>query len=299
MKFKVTAKDFTIFIIFCVVLFIFSSLAVINISSLLSTGKFYGFNFFAGLGPSYIVPTLILFFAVLVGVFMSVSSTIFEHEKGSGIGLKFGEKDEKGYSRWAKPDEIKKSEGVEKVLIKDQDIKAAGIPLINNGKEIWVDNGDYHTLVIGATGSGKTKCLVDPQVQTLARKGESMILTDPKGELYRDHSEMLRAKGYKIVVLNFRDPQMGNAWNPLTLPYQLYKAGNTDKATELLEDVALNIIYDPENKNDPFWEKSASDFFCALALGLFEDAKEEQINLNSINYMSSVGEDSLLKNILL
>ena len=292
MKFKVTAKDFTIFIIFCVVLFIFSSLAVVNISSLLSTGKFYGFNFFAGLGPSYIVPTLILFFAVLVGVFMSVSSTIFEHEKGSGIGLKFGEKDEKGYSRWAKPDEIKKSEGVEKVLIKDQDIKAAGIPLINNGKEIWVDNGDYHTLVIGATGSGKTKCLVDPQVQTLARKGESMILTDPKGELYRDHSEMLRAKGYKIVVLNFRDPQMGNAWNPLTLPYQLYKAGNTDKATELLEDVALNIIYDPENKNDPFWEKSASDFFCALALGLFEDAKEEQINLNSINYMSSVGEDS-------
>ena len=97
MKFKVTAKDFTIFIIFCVVLFIFSSLAVINISSLLSTGKFYGFNFFAGLGPSYIVPTLILFFAFLVGVFMSVSSTIFEHEKGSGIGLKFGEKDEKGY----------------------------------------------------------------------------------------------------------------------------------------------------------------------------------------------------------
>ena len=97
---------------------------------------------------------------------MSVSSTIFEHEKGSGIGLKFGEKDEKGYSRWAKPDEIKKSDGVEKVLIKDQDIKAAGIPLINNGKEIWVDNGDYHTLVIGATGSGKTKCLVDPQVQT-------------------------------------------------------------------------------------------------------------------------------------
>ncbi|MGN1323131.1 MAG: VirD4-like conjugal transfer protein, CD1115 family [Bacilli bacterium] len=292
MKFKVTAKDFTIFIIFCVVLFIFSSLAVINISSLLSTGKFYGLNFFAGLGPSYIVPTLILFFAVLVGIFMSVSSTIFEHEKGSGIGLKFGEKDEKGYSRWAKPDEIKKSDGVEKVLIKDQDIKAAGIPLINNGKEIWVDNSYYHTLVIGATGSGKTKCLVDPQVQTLARKGESMILTDPKGELYRDHSEMLRAKGYKIVVLNFRDPQMGNAWNPLTLPYQLYKAGNTDKATELLEDVALNIIYDPENKNDPFWEKSASDFFCALALGLFEDAKEEQINLNSINYMSSVGEDS-------
>jgi type IV secretion system protein VirD4 len=170
--------------------------------------------------------------------------------------------------------------------------KAAGIPLINDGKRMWVDNGDYHNLVIGATGSGKTKCLVDPMVQSLARKGESMIMTDPKGELYRDHSEMLRSRGYKIVVLNFRNPENGNAWNPLTLPYQLYKAGNTDKATELLDDVAQNILYDPENKNDPFWEKSAADFFSGLALGLFEDAKEDQINLNSINYMATVGEEN-------
>ena len=59
---------------------------------------------------------------------------------------------------------------------------------------------------------------------------------------------------------------------------KLYQEGNTDKATELLDDVALNILYDPENKNDPFWEKSAADFFSGLALGLFEDAKESQIN---------------------
>ena len=292
MRFRVSAKDLIIFIIFCIVLLILSSLAVLNVTSLLNTTEFFGLNFFMGFTKDYIAPTLVVFTAVLVSIFFSVSSYIFEKEKGKGFGLKIGEKDEKGYSRWAKASEIKKDAGVEKIIIKEQESKAAGIPLINDGKNMWVDNGDYHTLVIGATGSGKTKCLVDPQVQSLARKGESMILTDPKVELYRDHSEMLRSRGYKIIVLNFRNPNMGNAWNPLTLPYKLYKAGNTDKATELLDDVALNILYDPENKNDPFWEKSAADFFSGLALGLFEDAKESQINLNSINYMSTVGEEN-------
>lgn len=293
MKFKVTSKDLMIFVIFCVILLILSSLAVLNVTSLLNNTEFFGLNFFKGFTPPYLLPTIIVFIAVLVAIFLSVSSYIFDKDKTSGgLGLSVGAKSSDGYSRWAKANEIKKDNGVEKIVIKEQESKFAGIPLINNGKEMWVDNGDYHNLVIGATGSGKTKCLVDPQVQSLARKGESIIMTDPKGELYRDHSEMLRSRGYKIIVLNFRNPQLGNAWNPLTLPYDLYRQGNTDKATELLDDVALNILYDPENKNDPFWEKSAADFFSGLALGLFQDAKEEQINLNSINYMSTVGEEN-------
>ena len=111
-----------------------------------------------------------------------------------------------------------------------------------------------------------------------------MIITDPKGELFKAASVYMKERGYNVVVLNFREPQNGNAWNPLTLPYQYYQDGNYDKATELLDDVALNILYDPNNKSgDPFWEKSAADYFSGLSLGLFEDAKEAEINLNSIN----------------
>ena len=293
MKFRVKPKDLVIFIIFCIFLLILSSLAVLNVTSLLNTSEFFGLNFFKGFVKPYLLPTLVVFFAVLVSIFLSVSSYIFERDKGSkGFGFSFKEKEEKGYSRWAKPNEIKNDKDVEKVIIKEQTSEAGGMPLINDGKNIWVDNGEYHSLVIGATGSGKSSCVVNAQIQTLARHGESIIVTDPKGELYRDHSEFLRDKGYKIIVLNFRNPNLGNAWNPLTLPYQLYKEGNTDKAVELLDDVAHNILYDPNNKNDPFWEKSASDFFSGLALGLFQDAKEDQINLNSINYMSTVGEEN-------
>jgi len=119
-----------------------------------------------------------------------------------------------------------------------------------------------------------------------------MIITDPKGEIYRKTAKNLEERGYKIILLNFREPNRGNAWNPLALPYQYYKEGNYDKSIELLDDVALNILYDPSNKSDSdFWEKGSADYFSGLALGLFQDAKEEEVNLNSINYMSTVGEE--------
>ena len=71
-----------------------------------------------------------------------------------------------------------------------------------------------------------------------------------------------------------------------------YKSGKQEKAIELLDDLALNILYDESNANaDPFWEKTSADYFAGLALGLFEDAKEDEININSINLMSTVGED--------
>ena len=165
--------------------------------------------------------------------------------------------------------------------------EAAGVALLYKDNQMWVDNGEYHTLVIGSSGSGKTRCVVKPLVNILAKHGESMVLTDPKGELYKDCASHLKDLGYNVIVLNFRDPANGNAWNPLTLPYQYLKMGNKDKATELLDDVALNILYDPNNKGEPFWEKSAADYFSGLALGLFDDAKPDEININSISVISN------------
>ena len=290
MKFNVSAKDLVLFIVFCIFLLLLCSIAVSNAVSIINDGEFLGLNPFIGFGPHYIFGTLLLFFIVLIAIFASVSSYIFDREKGKGIGLNIGEKDEKGYARWSKEKEIKNAPKVVKVPISEKDSKAAGAVLINNGKDMWVDNSENHTLVIGATGSGKTKSVVDPLVYSLAKAKESMIITDPKGEIYKEHSNMLRDRGYDIIVLNFREPQHGNCWNPLTLPYQLYKAGNTDKATELVDDVALNILKD-KKAQDPFWENSAADYFSGVALGLFEDAKEDEVNLNSISYVTTVGEE--------
>ncbi|MDE5630039.1 MAG: type IV secretory system conjugative DNA transfer family protein, partial [Bacilli bacterium] len=275
---------------FCVFLLYFSAIAVLNVLALMNDGTFYGFNPIEAFSSKYIFATLLVFFSVIVAIFFSVSSSIFEHEKGFGVGLSFGEKEEKGYSRWLKEKEMKKAFKVFRVDVKGDEAGAGGVVLINDGKNMWVDDSENHTLVIGATGSGKTTAVVDPLTYSLCKHGESMVFTDPKGEIYKNHAELLKARGYKIIVLNFRSPELGNAWNPLTLPYRLYKDGNVDKAIELVDDVALNILQD-KKASDPFWEKSASDYFSGCTLGLLEDAKEEQVNLNAISYMTTVGEE--------
>ena len=292
MKFKVESKDFVLFVIYSVVLLYLCCILVLNFYSFTSEGTFYGLLPFKAFTMPFLPVTFIIFGAAMALIFTNVSSYIFSKDKEGGIGLKFKDKSTDGFSRWSTIKEIKKSTGATKVDPKAEHLDAAGIPLINNKKEMWVDNGNYHTLVLGSTGSGKSESIVKPLTNLLAKKGESMIITDPKGELYRECGNMLKDRGYNIILLNFRDTQNGNAWNPLNLPYLYYKRGNKDKATELLDDVALNILYDPSSKSDSdFWEKSAADYFSGLALGLFEDANEKEVNLNSINYMSTVGEE--------
>ena len=287
MRIKVEKKDLIIFIIFCVFLLYLCAIGVLNVSSIVSEGKFYGFLPFKAFTPRFLGMTFFLFLASLIGIFLAVKSYIFDHEKGFGLSL--GSKKEKGYSRWATDNEFKK--GLDIVNIKDRETPAAGIALYSKKGKMWVDNGEDHYLVMGATGSGKTECVAKPMIKLLAKHNESIILTDPKGELYEETAELLKAEGYNIVTLNFRDPIRGNAWNPMSLPYNLYKSGNTDKAIELLDDLALNILYEEKSSGDPFWEKTAADYFTGLALGLFEDGTPEQINLNSLNLMSSLGEE--------
>ncbi|MBE6148442.1 MAG: DUF87 domain-containing protein [Firmicutes bacterium] len=291
MKFKVTPKDLMLFVFYCVILLYFCAIAVLNFVSFSNDGTFYGLLPFKAFTFEYIGYTFGLFVAVLLFIFSNVSSYIFDKDKGPGFGLRISEKSSDGYSKWASEKDIKTDKGIVKVSPQDKDIAAAGIPLINKGSEIWVDNGEYHNLIIGATGSGKTECVVKPLVNLLSKKGESMVITDPKGEIYEYCGEYLKSQGYKIVILNFREPEKGNSWNPLTLPYQYYKSGDQDKGIELLDDVALNIIYNKDSKSDPFWEKSAADYFSGLALGLFMDASEKQVNLNSINQMSIAGDE--------
>ena len=291
MKFKIDKKDFIIFVCYSILLLYLCCIAVLNFSSLSSDGSFYGLIPFKALTPKYLAVTLGLFIAGEIMVFTSVSSYIFSKDKKGEKVLNFKKGDSDGYAQWGDKKEIINSKGVEKVNPKADTISAAGITLINNGKEIYVDNGETHNLIIGSTGSGKTETIVKPMVRLLARNGESMIITDPKGEIYKQTVALLKEKGYNIVLLNFREPEHGNCWNPLEMPYNYYHAGNKDKALELLDDVAMNILKDPNSKAEPFWEDSAADYFSGLALGLFMDAKPKEVNISSINYMSALGEE--------
>lgn len=82
-----------------------------------------------------------------------------------------------------------------------------------------------HSLVIGATGSGKTTTFINPMIQLLgaAGKGSSMIMTDPKGELFDMHSAYLVSRGYDVKVLDLRDTYSSSRWNPLGGIWDMYQ----------------------------------------------------------------------------
>lgn len=198
----------------------------------------------------------------------------------------------KNYSRWLKDSELVELRDMKLINSKDDEYEVSGISLGKYKDELVVDTGLSHNLIIGATGSGKTQSTVLPMINLIARSNESLILKDSSGELYRTTANLFKERGYNVIVLDFKDYKFGNHWNPLLYPYQLYKRGEVDVAIELLEDLA-HALLNEEISTDPFWTNTAADYFTGLALSLFKDGKEEEINLSSISAMISDGEERL------
>ena len=96
----------------------------------------------------------------------------------------------------------------------------SGVPIYYNAEEkrIYVDQTDKHTAVIGSTASKKSRLIAMPTVRLLGAAGESMIIVDPKAEIFNRTAAALKDIGYEIKTLNLREPQHGVAWNPLSVP---------------------------------------------------------------------------------
>lgn len=200
---------------------------------------------------------------------------------------------EKIRSRFATKEELLEDRSIKKIDI--ENLEESGIPVGFENGNFYIDTGCSHTLVIGSTGSGKTQAITLPLLKSCILAEESFATIDVKGELFEQLGSSLEERGYKNIVIDFNDNNLGNKWNPFTLIKHFYNNGNKRKANIMLRQIA-NQIFRSENANvDPFWENSAANYFLGLANILLE--LDVDFTFKDIYYLSEIGntKDSFLK----
>ena len=144
-------------------------------------------------------------------------------------------------------------------------------------------------LLIGKSGSGKTTGILLKEMEKLINNNENILVLDSKEEYYKTYGKTLKENGYNVYVFNLKEAKKSNGFNPLSLPYYYYKNNESDMMIKLLTDLGLNIFKSDDPNADPFWENAAKDYFTGLALTLFKEGNEDEINLGSIVNMLAKG----------
>lgn len=164
-------------------------------------------------------------------------------------------------------------------------ISRGGILLGSIGDKYYINGDDTHTIVIGATRSGKTRRVVLQTIGILGLAGESMVISDPKGELHQYTYPFLERLGYNVYVLDFKNPERSDHYNFLQ---EVIDAINEDdipraqkKALEVTEALVGNDM-----SNEKIWTEGEKSILTACILAVVYDNKKhpEYQNLTNVYY---------------
>lgn len=179
---------------------------------------------------------------------------------------------------WAETEEVKQS--LEYTDFKNNTKHMnGGMPVISNGKTSWIDTDDMHTVIYGLSGAKKTLCFFEPLIYTDTKCGKSMVINDPKGEIYERMSGFQKAEGYSIYCLDFRTFD-ADGFNILAYPARLFKSGRKDEGARMLTNL-VNVLAEKQRKvtKDVFWPDQAAQWNTGTGILMFEGYPEEQINI--------------------
>ena len=175
-----------------------------------------------------------------------------------------------------------------------------------------ITTSQLHALIVGTTGSGKTTGFVDQNISVLAKSvgKPSLVISDPKKELYEKHAKHLEKQGYKISVLDLREPYSSARWNPMNVLIRrirlvkelenncenrdgkYYGAGEVflsyrdarTRVQELKDEIyenAMDLVYTlcpVQNRDQPTWEEGARNLIFGLVLAFCEDCIKGKID---------------------
>lgn len=156
-------------------------------------------------------------------------------------------------------------------------------------EKIYYIGNDTHALTIGATRSGKTRCLVLQTICTLGLAGESMLISDPKAEIYHYTASYLEKLGYEVICLDFKNPEKSSRYNLLQPIISAAKAGDMEKAEMYAWDMT-NILVGDNVSNEKIWENGEKSTIAAAILCVVIDNMNKPDFQNLTNVYWFIGE---------
>ena len=117
--------------------------------------------------------------------------------------------------------------------------QSGGLVLHVDEEGAFVEKSESHGIIIGSSGSGKTRRMTIPTIMSLIASEESFLIGDSKGDVRDATYCYAKEKGYRTVMLDFRDIEHSTSLNFLMYPYLLYKKGETDKASDIVSLIRL------------------------------------------------------------
>lgn len=178
---------------------------------------------------------------------------------------------EHGSARWGTPEDIKPfmdSKAENNVIL----TQTEGLTM-NSRPKNPKHARNKNILVVGGSGSGKTRFFVKPNIMHMH---SSYVVTDPKGQVLTEVGRLLERNGYKIKVVNTINFSKSMRYNPLS-----YIRSEKD-ILKLVNVLIANTSNDKKSGGDEFWTKSEVLLYCALIGLIHFEAPEEERNLNTL-----------------
>lgn len=152
-----------------------------------------------------------------------------------------------------------------------------GSMILPDGKYYSLD--DYKTrlnnnvLVVGTTGAAKTRTVITPNLLECVG---SYVVTDPKGNLYRQWGEYMKHHGYRVVRLSFIHPEQSVHYNPLKYV----------KTTQQIQQLSNALVYADEGRaQDPYWDNTSLMLINSLIAYIKETVPEKSMDHNFHNIL--------------
>ena len=144
--------------------------------------------------------------------------------------------------------------------------------------------------VYGASGSMKTRSFCMNRILQAVIRGESLIISDPKSELYEKSSEYLRDQGYCVKVFNLILPENSDSWNCLS----------EVEGQELMAQLFVDVIIKNTNSNgkdDHFWDSCEMNLLKALVLYVDQNYAKENRNIGEVYRLLTLNGESDLDSL--